>query len=104
MVSKNSRIFKLDVMENLPDNSHVQTNLVVKGLDISLVAHDLHLIFSKFGEIKSCKIALDPDSGASKGYGFVWYHGESSCKSALECKNLPYQVELFQPMCVRQIE
>ena len=46
-----------DVMENLPDNSHLHTNLFVKGLDLTLTAEDLHLIFASFGDIKSCKVA-----------------------------------------------
>lgn len=91
-------------MENLPDNSHLHTNLFIKGLDLSLTAEDLHLMFCSFGEIKSCKVAQDPATSKSKGYGFVWFTTESACKSALTSKQLPYQVELYQPICLRQLE
>lgn len=77
-------------MENLPDNSCLLTNICVKGLDPSLKAEDLHFMFSKFGDIKSCKVAQDPKSGKSKGYGYVWFSEESSCKLALSAKDLPY--------------
>jgi poly(U)-binding-splicing factor PUF60 len=50
------------------------------------------LIFKKFGEIKSCKVAIDPTSGKSKGYGYVWFNSEKSCTSALKAENLPYKV------------
>lgn len=93
-----------DVMENLPDNSHLHTNLFVKGLDPSLTAEDLHLMFGSFGDIKSCKVAQDPATAKSKGYGFVWFTTESACKSALLSKQLPYQVELYQTICLRQVE
>ena len=93
-----------DVMENLPDNSHLHTNLFVKGLDPSLTAEDLHLMFGSFGDIKSCKVAQDPATGKSKGYGFVWFTTESACKSALLSKQLPYQAELYQTICLRQVE
>lgn len=43
-------------------------------------------------------------TGKSKGYGFVWFTTESACKSALNSKQLPYQVELYQAICLRQLE
>ena len=80
---------------NLPDNSYAQTNLCVTGLDPSLTAEDLHSLFDQFGEIKSCKVASNPETGLSKGYGFVWFKNEVSCRSALSCKIAPYATQLY---------
>jgi RNA recognition motif-containing protein len=88
----------------LPDNSYAQTNLCVTSLDLALTAEDLHRLFDTFGEIKSCKVATDPLSGQSKGYGFVWFKNEASCKSALNCKDAPYPTQLYQSICLRKIE
>lgn len=83
----------------------MQCNLCVTGLDESLTSEDLHLIFSKFGEIKSCKVAQDPVSGKSRGYGYVWFFQEKASSAALAATNdLPYQVKLFKPMCLRECE
>lgn len=72
------------VVENLPDNSHLQCNLCVTGLDECITSEDLHLLFHKFGEIKSCKVAQDSNTGKSKCYGYVWFQTEKACKAALE--------------------
>lgn len=45
--------------ENLPDNSHLQCNMCVTGLDESITAEDLHKMFSVFGQVKSAKVATD---------------------------------------------
>lgn len=57
----------------LPDNSSAQVNICVTGLDSSLTSADLYTIFERFGKIKSCKVATDPQSGLSKNYGYVWF-------------------------------
>lgn len=79
--------------DNLPDNSNLQCNLCITGLDPCLLSEDLHIMFSKFGEIKSAKISTEPLSGDSRCYGFVWFTNEKSCSAALEdAANLPYHV------------
>jgi len=52
-----------EALENLPDNSHLECNICVTGLDECLTSEDLHKMFSKFGNIKSCKVTLDPATG-----------------------------------------
>lgn len=79
--------------DNLPDNSNLKCNLCVTGLDESLTSEDLHSMFSKFGELKSCKVSRDPATLKSKCYGYVWFYNESDCVSALKAGNeIPYQV------------
>lgn len=90
--------------ENLPDNSCLQCNLCVTGLDESLTAGDIHSIFQQFGELKSCKVATDPKTGKSKCYGYVWFQTELGCSKALACTDLPYKVQLYKQYCLRALE
>lgn len=46
----------------------------------------LHDTFSSFGNILSCKVALDA-SGQSKGYGFVQFDNEESAQNAIDQLN-----------------
>ena len=62
----------------------MQCNLCVIGLDESITGEDLYIIFSKYGDIKSAKLAIDPLTSKSKYYGYVWFMSEESCKKAIE--------------------
>lgn len=68
----------------MPDNTQKLTNLCVKGIDSSLTEADLHLMFRRFGEIKSAKIARDPLTSQSIGYGYVWFADEFACIQAIK--------------------
>ena len=69
--------------DNLPDNSNLQCNLCVTGLDESLTLADLDKMFSKFGPIKSLKLPICPKTNKSMCYGYVWFEQEESCKAAI---------------------
>ncbi|KAF8403181.1 hypothetical protein HHK36_011278 [Tetracentron sinense] len=58
-------------------------NLFVKNLNDSIDTVRLHEMFSKFGNILSCKVMMSLD-GKSKGYGFVQLDSEESANSAIE--------------------
>lgn len=89
----------------MPDNSNLQCNLCVTGLDESITSEDLHLMFQQFGELKSCKVSQDPKTGKSKCYGYVWFTTEKACAKALEASSyLPYSVKLFKSFCLRACE
>ncbi|CCW70836.1 unnamed protein product [Phytomonas sp. Hart1] len=58
-------------------------NVCITNLSPSITAKELHKLFSEFGSILSCKVALDRDRN-SKGYGFVQYETAEGAKSALQ--------------------
>ena len=58
-------------------------NIFVKSLHPDVHHKELQDTFSLFGDILSCKVALDPE-GKSKGYGYVHFAGEDGAKKAIE--------------------
>lgn len=61
----------------------VGANLFIGNLDPDVDEKTLFDTFNSFGLILSTKIARDPESGASKGYGFVSYDSFESSDAAI---------------------
>lgn len=59
---------------------------VLQNLDKAIDHKALHDTFSAFGNILSCKVAVD-SSGQSKGYGFVQYDSDEAAQKAIEKLN-----------------
>ena len=57
-------------------------NIFIKSLDPEIDHKVLFDAFSDFGNILSCKVALD-DQGRSKGYGFVHYETQDCADPAI---------------------
>lgn len=61
-------------------------NIFIKNLDLNIGHKELYDTFSQFGNILSCKVALD-SSGKSKGYGFVHFENQSAAEAAVAMVN-----------------
>ena len=59
-------------------------NLFVAGLPYDLDDAELEEIFEKFGAVKSAKVAMDKETGKSRGFGFVDMVNDEEAKEAIE--------------------
>jgi cold-inducible RNA-binding protein len=61
--------------------------LFVAGLPYDLYDDELVEIFEKFGKIASAKVAIDKETGKSKGFAFVDMPNEQEARDAIEHLN-----------------
>jgi cold-inducible RNA-binding protein len=61
--------------------------IFVAGLPYDLDDAELEEIFEKFGTVTSAKVAMDRETGKSKGFGFVEMPDEAQAKEAIEGLN-----------------
>src|SRR5688500_12012038 len=62
-------------------------NIFVAGLPYDLDDAELEEIFEKFGTVTSAKVAIDKETGKSRGFGFVEMPVETEAKEAIEGLN-----------------
>lgn len=62
-------------------------NLFVAGLPYDLDDAELEEIFEKFGVVVSAKVAMDKETGKSRGFGFVEMKNDAEGKEAIEHLN-----------------
>jgi len=65
----------------------VAMNIFVAGLPYDLDDAELEEIFEKFGKVISAKVAMDKETGKSRGFGFVEMPVEAEAKEAIEGLN-----------------
>lgn len=61
--------------------------IFVAGLPYDLDDAELEEIFEKFGTVSSAKVAMDKETGKSKGFGFVDMPVAAEAKDAIESLN-----------------
>lgn len=77
-------------------------NLFVAGLPYDLDDAELMEIFEKFGKVNSAKVAMDKETGKSRGFGFVEMAVDSEAKEAIDGLN---DISLGKkPLVVKQAE
>jgi cold-inducible RNA-binding protein len=62
-------------------------NIFVAGLPYDLDDAELMEIFEKFGEVKSAKVAMDRETGKSRGFAFVDMPVREEAMDAIENLN-----------------
>jgi RNA recognition motif-containing protein len=76
--------------------------IFVAGLPYDLDDAELEEIFEKFGKVDSAKVAMDRETGKSKGFGFVEMPNDAEAKEAIEGLN---DISLGKkPLVVKQAE
>ena len=65
----------------------ISMKLFVAGLPYDLFDDELVEIFEKFGTIASAKVAMDKETGKSKGFAFVDMPNDDEAKDAIENLN-----------------
>lgn len=72
--------------DKLLNSDNTFTNIYVKNLEEETTDEEFNTMFSKFGEITSCKV-MRTDEGKSKGFGFVNFKANDAAKEACEQMN-----------------
>jgi len=60
------------------------TRLYVGSLHFNITEEDLKMVFAPFGEIEFINLHMDPETGRSKGFGFVQFKRAEDAKRALQ--------------------
>jgi RNA recognition motif-containing protein len=62
-------------------------NIFVAKLDYNTEESALRALFEEYGEVESCKIIMDRETGRSKGFGFVEMPNEEEGQAAINDVN-----------------
>ena len=63
------------------------TNIYVKNIESEATDDEFRALFEKYGDITSASITRDPETGKSKGFGFVNYVKHEDASTAVEALN-----------------
>ena len=63
------------------------SNLYVRGLPPACTAIELEQLFVPYGEVVQCRVLTDPNTGASRGVGFVLFSVRDQAETAVNSLN-----------------
>jgi RNA recognition motif-containing protein len=63
------------------------SKLYVGNLSFNATEDSLHALFASVGNVQSCKIIIDRDTGRSKGFAFVEMSSSEEAESAIQKLN-----------------
>ncbi|KAF6023572.1 hypothetical protein EB796_018121 [Bugula neritina] len=69
-----------------PDDEN-KTNLIINYLPQNMTQEEIRSLFSNVGEVESCKLIRDKQTGQSLGYGFVNYKSPDDAEKAIKTLN-----------------
>lgn len=59
----------------------------VSNLPYTVDDAELHDVFKEYGKVTRAKVALNPQTGQSRGFGFVTFHERIDAQAAIEGLN-----------------
>jgi cold-inducible RNA-binding protein len=79
-------------------------NLFVAGLPYDVDNAELEEIFEKFGPVRSAKVAMDKETGKSRGFGFVDMQNEEDGLQAIDFLNGIQLGRNAKPLAVKRAD
>ena len=61
--------------------------IIIRNLSRSTTESEVNDLFAKFGEVQSCDLVMDQQTGSSKGFGFVEMPNQKHAKYAIKHLN-----------------
>lgn len=62
-------------------------SILVRNLPRTTTEDELKALFEPFGEVQSCALVLDKETGISKGFGFIDMLNQNEIDAAIEALN-----------------
>lgn len=62
-------------------------NIYVGNIAFTMMEDDLRELFTEFGEVTSCKVITDRETGRSRGFAFVEMAEQEEGENAIEALN-----------------